>query len=348
MEEAERHLLKKFLDGLCTGDELKRVITILDGQEGRELLDELMRKRETQAWNHPAVADRDMQELVRGKQAEMQQRIAAHESQQRSFSGKKVVIRWSKPLRYAAIWAGVLILGGLAVWQFKKNRIPVMAEVHYVEKVNQHGIPERYTLPDSTVVYLAAGSTLMYPETYPATGRDVHLLGEAFFDVTRDESHPFTVLSGEMKTRVLGTSFRVTAFEDHEQEVAVATGKVSVSSVDGEKTTGLALLTPGLKVTYNAQTGRAVKGKVDVYNLEQWKAGELIIDEQPMSVVARELERRYDIQLTFSDPEAANNRVSGAFSATEPVSNVLDMLGFVGKFRHESRDGKTFTIYKTE
>ncbi|MEC5144174.1 FecR domain-containing protein [Chitinophaga sp. 212800010-3] len=349
MEELERYLLQKFLDGFCTNEELRRVQVLLNTREGHQLLDTLISQREQQAWDNPPKPDPAMQEIIQNKQAEMMARISAEPHRGRPFQDKaRAIIQLRKPLRYAAIWTGLLLVAGFAGWQIKKNYHAGMAAVHYVEKSNRQGIPVCYTLPDSTLVYLAAGSTLKYPEAYPQNGRDVQLLGEAFFDVKPDKDHPFSIHSGNIETRVLGTSFRITAFAGQQQEVAVATGRVSVSAIHQEETTTLAELTPGMKVTYDPQSGKTLKGKVDIYKLEQWKSGELTIDEQPMTAVALQLERRYGVQLVFADPETANSRVSGTFSATEPVSGVLDMLGFVGKFRHEKGNGKIINIYKTK
>ncbi|MCW3467840.1 FecR family protein [Chitinophaga nivalis] len=346
MEAAEKRLLEKFLDGVCSAEELTLAGIILDSQEGQYLLDELLRQRELSAWNNPEEPDPVMKEVIRSRLEEVQQRIAAHENQHRSFADdRRTSIHRLKIFRYAAVWTGLLILAGFAVWQIKKNRIQDIEEVQYVEKVNPIGSPVRYALPDSTVVFLAAGSSLKYPATYPETGRDVVLQGEAFFDVKQDEAHPFNIRSGNMQTRVLGTSFKVKAYEGHEQEVAVITGKVSVSAIQEEKATALALLTPGLKVTYNPKTGKATRREFDVNGITAWKAGGLVFTDMTMGQVAIELERRYGIEVIFKEANISGNIVSGTFSANEPVTDILDMLGFVGKFTYKyTHDGKIFTI----
>jgi ferric-dicitrate binding protein FerR (iron transport regulator) len=148
-----------------------------------------------------------------------------------------------------------------------------------------------------------------------------------------------------METRVLGTSFKITAFDRLEKEVAVASGKVSVSFTGEKDTTAPALLTRGLKIRYNPQTGEAAKGTVDVHCLEQWKSGRLIFNEQAMNLVAQQLNGRYGIPIVFADPEVAARRISGTFDREETASGILDMLGLVGKFRHEIIDGKKIIIH---
>src|SRR5690606_29105984 len=84
------------------------------------------------------------------------------------------------------------------------------------------------TLSDGTTIKLNSGSRLRYPEAFDEGLREVHLEGEAFFDVARNEHSPFVVRTKSVTTRVLGTSFNIEAFPDEQISVTVATGKVEV------------------------------------------------------------------------------------------------------------------------
>lgn len=84
-----------------------------------------------------------------------------------------------------------------------------------------------FYLPDSTHVQLTENSTLRITQAFATADRVVFLEGEAFFDVTHDETNPFVVLTSHTKTKVLGTSFNVRAYPDEtRQVVTVATGVV--------------------------------------------------------------------------------------------------------------------------
>jgi hypothetical protein len=79
------------------------------------------------------------------------------------------------------------------------------------------------------------------------------LEGEAFFQVVHN-SLPFVVKTGQLLTRVLGTSFTVKANEQDENiTVTVKTGKVSVQSVPGEAGSDVTaeVLTPNQQAVYN-------------------------------------------------------------------------------------------------
>ena len=69
----------------------------------------------------------------------------------------------------------------------------------------------RIVLPDSSVVWLNSGSTLEYAADF-MENQEVALNGEALFDVTKDNQHPFVVLASEVKVKVHGTCFNVNSY----------------------------------------------------------------------------------------------------------------------------------------
>jgi transmembrane sensor len=98
-----------------------------------------------------------------------------------------------------------------------------------IEVGNSTDEPRQLTLPDGSQIQLSPNSTIHYPEIFAPDKREVHLTGEAFFDVAKDPQHPFLVYTAKVVTKVLGTSFKIKAFhEEKEITVEVRTGKVSV------------------------------------------------------------------------------------------------------------------------
>ena len=68
----------------------------------------------------------------------------------------------------------------------------------------------RYELPDHSVVWLNAGSTLRYPTTFKKDNRLVELKGEAYFEVQADKDRPFYVNTPNgLSVYVYGTKFNV-------------------------------------------------------------------------------------------------------------------------------------------
>lgn len=344
MNTENKQLLKKYLFGLCTPQELEQVKLLLEQPEADEILHQLM--TEMPGYEEAPVSDEaGLTDKVANWKRQVQDRIIKNE--QYSLSGKKR--RWQslpKFWRYAAVWAGILMVSSVTYWQINKSN--EQRQIAMVSQVNKKGGPVKYLLPDGSQVYLGAASSLQYPVNFAGNRREVILKGEAFFDVKHDAAKPFLIHSADVTTQVLGTSFKVEAFGGRNVAVAVATGKVGVSATKAGKSRTLAMLTPGLKVTYDRQTGQAKESKEDIYSLQQWAAGKMIFAQEPLADVAQTLERRYSIHISFRDKETAAYHVSGTFSPNESASSILQLLGAIGKFSFNTKDNQSFTIYKTE
>lgn len=343
MNNEQRVRLNKFLTGECSAHELAEVQLLLDTPAGRSMLQQLMEERDLAAREYtlPGAGESDLDAKLQGLKRQVNERIAAAGENEAS------PIRRLPVFRNVAIWAGVLLAGSVTVWQVRKAIVPkpVLASIR---TINPGGVPVRHVLPDSSIVFLAGGSTITYPGDYPRSGRDVTLTGAAFFDVTRDEAHPFIIHTGNVQATVLGTSFRVSAFDNEPLEVAVATGKVGVSAGTGSTQQQLATLTPGVKVRYDPSTGRSLTSPVDINSLELWRSGDLVFDELPLNLVAHALKRRFGVTVTCDDTQTANYKVSGTFSAGEPVKEVLQSLSSLGKFRYKAQGDSIFHLFKTE
>ena len=59
--------------------------------------------------------------------------------------------------------------------------------------ITSFGCISNATLPDGTIVWLNANSSLQYDPMMDGNERDVVLQGEAYFDVKADAEHPFNV-----------------------------------------------------------------------------------------------------------------------------------------------------------
>ncbi|MFV0269028.1 MAG: sigma-70 family RNA polymerase sigma factor [Draconibacterium sp.] len=122
-------------------------------------------------------------------------------------------------------------------------------------------------LSDSTRVWLNSESELRYPVTFPNEKREVTLIGEAYFEVTKNIKQPFIVHSEKQQIEVLGTSFNVTAYRNNEFiRTTLIEGRVKVSSTDYET-----YLEPSYQALVNSQNGHTTKQlvKTELYTI--WK-----------------------------------------------------------------------------
>ncbi|MBS1567532.1 MAG: FecR domain-containing protein, partial [Bacteroidetes bacterium] len=71
-------------------------------------------------------------------------------------------------------------------------------------------------LPDGTVVWLNAQSSVTFPSAFTAKERRVEVTGEIYFEVAQDKRRPFIVKAGAQTIQVLGTSFNVNTYKDEQ------------------------------------------------------------------------------------------------------------------------------------
>jgi ferric-dicitrate binding protein FerR (iron transport regulator) len=133
-------------------------------------------------------------------------------------------------LKVAAAIA-VLLGGSLAVWQTIRTTDAHHSETALRTLTAPAGQRVPVSLPDGSQVILSPGSTLRYAAaTFGTTARrEVHLEGEAYFDVDHDARRPFVVRAGDLVAEDLGTEFVVRAYpEDEYGRVIVREGLVGL------------------------------------------------------------------------------------------------------------------------
>jgi len=205
-------------------------------------------------------------------------------------------------------------------------------------------------LPDQSRVELSAKSTLTYTATAFTTKREVHLAGEAFFDVKKMPSVPFLVYTGNMVTKVLGTSFKVKEFpEDKKASVWVKTGKVSVykqqafSATDASsKRLDGVIVIPNQQVVYDLVTRQLTKNIIDKPVLLEKTGGEIFaFHSTPLKEVFATLERAYGIQVMYDESMVSSCSLS-VNMGNESFYEKLDLICRAISANYESIDGSIF------
>ena len=192
---------------------------------------------------------------------------------------------------------------------------------------NATGRPLPLALADGSRVTLQPGSRLRYPARFAAgPERVVELRGEAFFEVFHDARHPFRVLTDQVETVVLGTSFTVRAVPGQpEATVQVHTGRVRVQPRLGQPAAPSAavVLLPNQKVVYSA-AAPALR-PVLVAQPALLRPEPLRFDERPVTEVLSSLADGYGVPIRYDGAALAGCTVSLAFG-TETLFEKLDLL----------------------
>ncbi|RIV17593.1 FecR family protein [Fibrisoma montanum] len=232
------------------------------------------------------------------------------------------VRRWDQhpAVRVAAVL--VVILGlGWALWPTVQpdertvsyQQLTRQADQQLTEQHNATSQPQQLTLPDGSRVTLQPGSRLSYPARFALDSRTVYLTGDAFFNVVRNPGQPFLVHANELVTKVLGTSFRIRAYEQaRETMVEVRTGQVSVSVRPGVVTAGKTagsqeqawqgvVLTPNEKVVFSRPEARLTKMLVEEPAMLIDKPAEVAFafTDAPVTEVFQALEKAYGVDIIY-------------------------------------------------
>jgi transmembrane sensor len=328
-----KELLKRYFQNACSPEELEEVNYFLSRPESGKIIQEVL-DEEWATFETPKLDEKELDNYRKRFLAERNEKL----------NPKKVRPLWRKQwLKYAAIF---LLATGFGFYSILRNHNSQTNKVVFWESKNPNGQRSVVTLPDSTIVYLGAGSKIKFPESFTGSTREIALEGEAFFQVKKDHKHPFIIHTGSIQTKVLGTSFKIEAFKGQLFTVSVATGKVRVDqniTLPTKHLNSLAVLIPGQKVTYNAITDKASVSSVSIDDLQQWKMGNLIFDKERMDEVAAILERYYDVRIQISSKEINAYRINTFFKANESVDKVLRILSATANFNYNIQ-GKQITI----
>lgn len=253
-------------------------------------------------------------------------------------SGKQIVLNKRSPLSFTflGIAASVLIALGLGIFFNDYNGFGEDLLV----QASKNGETTGVTLADGSMVILNAGSSLKYPSTFSAEVRRVYLQGEGYFDVVKDPSKPFQVVTNDIITEVLGTTFNVSAYEDEGVQVALLTGKVQLTDGNGNTV----VLVQGEMATHKNEDTGFVKSEFDKKVINAWRDGDIVFKETSLKVIFNKLERHFGVKIRVAVNMDVSKKYSGSFQ-NESIEDILTALSIADGFAFEAK-GKVITISK--
>jgi transmembrane sensor len=230
--------------------------------------------------------------------------------------------------------AAVLVVAVGVSWRIRKQ--PPPTAVAPTERVATTGVGERLAirLADSSVVTLGPVSTVRYG------ARSVALLeGVADFNVVHDAARPFRVHAKNAVVTDVGTEFVVRAYAaDSGVHVSVTSGVVAVSGGASDSVE----LGAGQVALVTANGRAAMVTGASAQTLAAWLHDQLVFDDVPLSTVATELGRWFDVQLRIPDQQLARRRLSAVYNRPT-LSGVLDAIGATLPVRYQ-RAGNVVTL----
>lgn len=312
-------LLQKYSEGKCTPEEKQLVehwYGLLDNTNSNQIESSDTDALEERMWD--------------GIQAKMYEIEPVEEP-------KTVFNKWVR-FGWASMAASLLIIGTWFLWKETVTEnwtanTTSNQESDWVEQRNTSAGTITIHLEDGSSVKLSSNALLRFPKHFSAQKREVHLQGNAFFDIQKQPSRPFFVYSGDVVTKVLGTSFFVrTEAKTKEIKVEVVTGRVAVyrQSKEKQSPTDGVILTPNHAATYFDEQKHFVTGLVEnpvilpKATTEQTR-NNLRFDDTPLSEVLKKLEEAYGIEFTVEN-DKQNNCLLTANLANQSLYNQLNLI----------------------
>lgn len=297
---------------------------------------------------HPSTALRD-KELLKAR-IDARLRPTADEPTVKKFPRQSLVI------------AASLLLFVFAGSQFlqQKNTIPRGAQLLHIKTLsadmpkeqsirNNSARDTSITLLDGSQVRLTANSTLKWKVPFEAFSRAVELEGKAFFEVAHDSRRPFSVLSADIITTALGTSFWVEqARVGAKPRVRLITGKVSIAQLqsNGQQQL-LAYLAPGQQW----QEARALKistippTSTKTATEEEPIVSMLFFHHKPLTEVLPALASFYRTKIIFSASELEGMSFYGSYDQLDNITQILTTICIANDLEMDyNEQKKTYTI----
>ena len=324
----DKELIDKYLNGELTKEEMVEVKAYLQ-QEDLTVLEQYMQSdwEDTSKWNYKLNASLSDEILENISQQVFEKRKVRH-------------LNTRRILQIAAAFALLTIVSFVVRWQLKvpsNDTTIVMNESSTVKKVS---------LNDGSVVWLNKSSHIRYDEAFNNSIRAVTLEGEAFFDIATDSIKPFIVNSGEIRTRVLGTSFNIQSYpEMDEVKVALVEGKVSIEVQSESQYEQQVILSPGEILTFNKKGKAAITEKYLANAPYAWRDGVIYFDRADIHEVVSVLEDWYDIELNIitvtEEPLELKHRID---VTNMSIEQVLDGIERVSEYHFEKQSKTAYDV----
>jgi ferric-dicitrate binding protein FerR (iron transport regulator) len=338
LKKEELETIERYIKGLSDVEEIAKVESLFSEGTGNSELMHLLEKDWNETIHGNSDSDTDLTYIL----DRIHHIIRKKEIGQKHKPVQKLLRVY---MRIAAILLlPLLITGGLIYNSLSQKEKPVSDLKTSAMIYAPLGARVSFNLPDGTSGMLNSGSNLSYTLPF-SNDRKVTLVGEGWFEVCRDESHPFEISVNNSKLRVLGTSFNVSAYpEEKYVEIVLKEGKVEFTDINTDKKV---LMLPSERLIF--KNGDITKTLSEPTKYNAWTQGKLVFKGDLMTEVARRIERWYNVKVILADPELEKYSFRATFE-DEKLEDVLRLLSMTSPIRYEIIEAKLLPdeTYKKE
>jgi len=339
LDPDEFSMLENYMSNRKNDKEITRLM--------RTFWDEKMEESPEDQKANPALFERIKEAIQADKQKRSQRKLK--------------IYTWG--FRAAAVLVIALITGSIFYMQTKQNLLA--QQWHTI--TTPFGAKTKITLPDSSTLWLNAGSSLKYSNEFGTKNREVHLSGEAFFDTFHNPSLLFSVRTSELTIKSYGTAFNVKSYPDEGTiETTLIEGSIGVTrSSINSKAKDEVLLEPNQRVVYyrktkaleteqtasetvenslpstsepkEQKTTYLISKGIDTKEYTSWKDGTIFITSETLTDLAIKLERKYNVNIHFESEAIKNLKFTGSLE-NETVEQVIHAIGIAAHIDYEIED----------
>lgn len=226
------------------------------------------------------------------------------------------------------------------IWTTEEGeRTLVAAEMETSETVTMNklivpgGKRSSIALPDGSMVWVNAGSTVEFPSRFGRESREVRVEGEVYVEAVHDPDRPFLLHTGDITVRVLGTKFNVSAYGDQARRtVVLVDGSVDVLLPTGSPI----LLLPNDMLVIENHTARTEI--VDARQFITWRDGILNFDGQSLRSILASVSRYYGVELQCEGIDGIT--LSGKLFLFSDMETTLNNITAIAPVAWHVEDGK--------
>lgn len=180
-------------------------------------------------------------------------------------------------------------------------------------------------LSDGTKVWLNDESKLEFPSYFGKGKRVVRLKGEAFFEVAKDRRRPFVVKNDYFTTTVLGTVFNVRAYDEHDANIVLVSGRVALNTGFLSDTK---YLSPGEMAVCNGRNQWNIHNE-DTYSYVQRKEGYFYFDHISLHKIMAEIGRWYNKTVVFENTNVMSLQLHFVAERKQSLASIIDNLNMM-------------------
>lgn len=322
-------------------DKFKNIIQgYLDGKLSRE------EKKNVDGWYEAVTKDEIVPFTDEKHRARVKQAIFSGFPPSIQETRKQVrVVR----LRWLSAAASIILLGACALLFFYQNpealfRGNATESISLTKISTDPGELRELRLPDSSSIFLSGNAQVRFDKHHYHENRKIYLdKGEAFFNVQRDTLHPFSIETGTLSIRVLGTSFNVNNSEKSKHvTVDVKTGRVSVGNGEEES---LYILTAGESVRYDTEKSRYKLFDTDPAHANIWIRGGILLNGATFEELRELIYNRYGLTLRGDNIDTATFSYSVLMPHVRSVDQLLHMISNIHQINFR-RERNEIILYK--